>query len=79
MHTVPEKWDEARKICVQEETHLLILNSGVEMDAVKSIWSKHPNITGGVYSDYFFVGVHDRFNEGEYLTIKGTEVERCSP
>jgi len=49
------------------------------MDAVKSIWSKHPNITGDVYSNYLFVGVHDRFNEGEYITIFGTVVERYYP
>ena len=79
MHTVAEKWDDARKICIQEGTHLLILNSGAEMDAVKSIWSQHPNITGGAYSHYIFVGVHDRFNEGEYVTILGTVVERCFP
>jgi len=79
MHTLAEKWDEARKICIQEGTHLLILNSGAEMDAVKAIWSKYHNITGGFFTDYLFVGVHDQFNEGEYVTILGTVVERCYP
>jgi hypothetical protein len=78
-HAVAEKWDDARKICTQEGTHLLILNSGTEMDAVKSIWSKQPNISGTIYPDYIFVGVHDRFNEGEYITILGTVVELCYP
>jgi hypothetical protein len=76
---VAETWDDARKICIQEGTHLLILNSGTEMDAVKSVWSKHPNISGTIYPDYMFVGVHDRFNEGEYITILGTVFERCYP
>jgi hypothetical protein len=80
MHTVPEKWDDARKICIGEGTHLLILNSGAEMDAVRTIWSKYTNITGPAYVDYYiFVGVHDRFNEGEFITILGTAVERCYP
>jgi len=79
MHTVAEKWNDARKICIEEGTHLLILNSGAEMDAVTSIWSKHPNITGDVHSNYLYAGVHDRFNEGEYITIFGTVVERYYP
>jgi len=28
MHTVAEKWNDARKICIEEGIHLLILNSG---------------------------------------------------
>ena len=75
MHTVAEKWDDARKICMQEGTHLLILNSGAEMDAVKSIWSKNLNISGSNFPDYIYVGVHDRFNEGDFITILGTAVE----
>jgi len=79
MHTVAEKWDDARKICNQEGAHLLIVNSGREMDAVRSIWLQHQNLTGGVYFHAIFVGVHDRFTEGDYITILGTVVERCYP
>jgi hypothetical protein len=62
---------------MQEGTHLLILNSGAEMDAVRSIWSRQPTITGGYSPECIYVGVHDRFKEGEFITILGTVVEGC--
>jgi hypothetical protein len=77
MHTAAEKWDDARRICIQEGTHLLILNSGAEMDAVRSIWARNPNISGSIFPDYIYVGGHDRFNEGEYVTILGSVSEGC--
>jgi hypothetical protein len=77
MHTTAENWDDARKICIQEGTHLLILNSGAEMDAVRSIWENNLNISGSIFPEYVFVGAHDRFNEGEYITILGSVAERC--
>lgn len=76
MHTTAEKWDDARKICIQEGTHLLILNSGAEMDAVRSLWAKSPNVSGSIFPEYIYVGIHDRFNEGDYITILGTVVQR---
>lgn len=76
MHTSAEKWDDARKICVQEGTHLIILNSGAEMDAVRSLWAKSPNVSGSIFPEYIYVGIHDRFNEGDYITILGNVVER---
>lgn len=74
VQTAAETWDEARKICIREGTHLLILNSGAEMDAVKSIWKKHSNFTGTTWKNYIHVGAHDRFKEGDYVTILGKEL-----
>jgi hypothetical protein len=80
LYTEAATWDEARETCIREGTHLLILNSGAEMDAVKSIWAERPNVSGSSWPNYIHVGVHDRFKEGQYVTILGKEhCHRTSP
>jgi hypothetical protein len=69
MHTKAASWDDARKTCIQEGTHLLILNSGAEVDAVKSLWLKHPNFDGATWGNHIFIGAHDRFTEGDFVTL----------
>ncbi|KDR10085.1 Hemolymph lipopolysaccharide-binding protein [Zootermopsis nevadensis] len=59
MHTEAVSWDEVRKACIDEGSHLVILNSLTEVEVVKSIWSKHPIISGSQWPEYIYIGAHD--------------------
>jgi hypothetical protein len=70
-HKSGKTWDEARKICKQEGGHLVIINSEEESKVLQNLFARAPNIQGVNHNDYAFIGIHDRFVEGEYLTIFG--------
>ncbi|XP_069701697.1 hemolymph lipopolysaccharide-binding protein-like [Periplaneta americana] len=71
LHTVGNTWHGALKICEEEGAHLLIVNSDEEALALKPLWDKNPpaNISGSVHNNWAWIGVHDMYKEGEYLTI----------
>lgn len=73
MHTEAVSWDEVRKACIDEGSHLVILNSLTEVEVVKSIWSKHPIISGSQWPEYIYIGAHDLLEEGKYVTVLGKE------
>jgi hypothetical protein len=70
-HTTPKTWDEARQICQQEGGYLVVINSEAESKVMQSFLDGARNIKGANHNDYAFVGFHDRFVEGEYLTVFG--------
>lgn len=60
-HTEPVKWVEARDICDKEGAHLAIINSEAEAKFVTSLWNSS--------SKWAFIGTHDFYVEGNYVTI----------
>lgn len=70
-HTTPKTWDEARRICQQEGGYLVVINSEAESKVMQNFLDGARNIKGANHNDYAFVGFHDRFVEGEYLTVFG--------
>jgi hypothetical protein len=54
-------WVEARDICEKEGAHLAVVNSEAEAKFVSSIWTSS--------SDWAFIGTHDLYVEGKYVTI----------
>ncbi|XP_069696355.1 hemolymph lipopolysaccharide-binding protein-like [Periplaneta americana] len=70
-HKTPKTWDEARKICEQEGGHLAIINSEDESKVLQNLFSKVAKIEGAGHNDFAFIGIHDRFVEGEFMTIFG--------
>ncbi|PSN46950.1 hypothetical protein C0J52_12567 [Blattella germanica] len=73
LHAVLKTWFEARDICAQEGAHLPVINSDREANALLHFWTPHPKIAN-LYdwrNDWAFIGFHDQFVEGEYVTIFG--------
>jgi hypothetical protein len=70
-HTAGKTWDGARRTCDQEGAHLAVINSEAELNVLKNLFHSVPKIRGVKYNQYAYIGFHDRFSEGEYLTIFG--------
>ncbi|XP_068083929.1 uncharacterized protein [Anabrus simplex] len=69
-HTVSRTWEEARYVCEQEGAHLAIINSEEEANILSDIFKRSPKIPN-VQWDFAFIGYHDLYDEGNYLTIFG--------
>ncbi|XP_069694778.1 hemolymph lipopolysaccharide-binding protein-like [Periplaneta americana] len=65
-HETPKTWDEARKICEEEGAYLAIVNSKKESQIFQNLLS-----SATTYRDFLLLGFHDRFVEGEFVTIFG--------
>ncbi|XP_067000267.2 hemolymph lipopolysaccharide-binding protein [Anabrus simplex] len=65
-HKEARTWDDAQKTCVKEGAHLAIINSEEESAVIMFMMSRAPEV-----NQWAFVGFHDRFVEGQYLTIFG--------
>jgi hypothetical protein len=77
-HTSGKTWRDARDVCVQEGTHLLILNSEKEAGVIRSIWKRHPKVLDGWRNDCAYIGIHDEYTEGEYITLFGKAISLVS-
>ena len=60
-HTEPIIWLEARDICDKEGAHLAIINSEAEAKFLTSLWTWS--------SEWAYLGTHDFYVEGKYVTI----------
>ena len=54
-------WVEARDICDKEGAHLAVINSEAEAKFITSLWNTK--------SEWAFIGTHDLYVEGNYVTI----------
>nr|CAD7437557.1 unnamed protein product [Timema bartmani]CAD7453948.1 unnamed protein product [Timema tahoe] len=75
-HTDPQVWEDARKTCAKEGGHLAIINSEEESKVTQQLFARHPKINNVQYSDFAFIGFHDMYNEGSYLTIYGDPLDK---
>jgi hypothetical protein len=70
-YTIGKNWDEARRICDQEGGHLAIINSEAEFTVLQDLYKLVPVTNNVDTNSWAFIGLHDRFVEGEFLTIQG--------
>ena len=66
-HNTPKTWYESWQICKSEGGHLAVFNSQEEATFV-----------GGIPStsfDWAFIGFHDLYAEGAYVTIFGKDLQ----
>jgi hypothetical protein len=68
LHSSVRNWMEASNVCRQENAHLLIINSEAEAKAMQPLWVSHPTL-GDWRDSWSFVGIHDQFEEGKFVTI----------
>lgn len=66
LHSERKNWHAAREICAQEGGHLAIINSEKESKVLRDIFAP---VADKMKNDWAFIGFHDLYNEGQYLTI----------
>ncbi|XP_067004405.2 hemolymph lipopolysaccharide-binding protein [Anabrus simplex] len=66
-HSTAKTWEKARNTCLQEGAHLAVVNSERESQYMVQVMRHHQ-------SQIAYIGFHDRFVEGEFLTVLGTSL-----
>lgn len=66
LHDMATDWHEARQMCEAEGTTLLIPYTLDEMENLKLLMSNMK-----AHYTAIFVGIHDKFSAGNYVTVKG--------
>ena len=70
-HRTGRTWDEARRICQEEGSHLAVVNSEQEAKFLANFLSDPSRQINVQHTDQVSIGFHDRFIKGEYLTVLG--------
>ncbi|KAJ8680057.1 hypothetical protein QAD02_015844 [Eretmocerus hayati] len=70
LHEDLATWNKARKICIKEGAHLAIVNSQQESEMLANMF-KHSNLMKYEHREsvVVFLGFHDLYQEGEFVTI----------
>ncbi|XP_054002319.1 hemolymph lipopolysaccharide-binding protein-like [Hylaeus anthracinus] len=76
LHTRAATWNVARKLCIEEGGHLAIVNSFAEAHILMDIFNRSGPVKGAVYPDEAFLGVHDLFSEGDWVTVLGDSLAK---
>nr|CAD7394737.1 unnamed protein product [Timema cristinae] len=66
VHVTAKTWEEARKVCIAEKAHLVIINSEAEAKAVLKIWQEYP--FPKLNPLFIFLGFNDIKGEGKYVS-----------
>ncbi|KAF7383743.1 hypothetical protein HZH68_014500 [Vespula germanica] len=69
LHTRGKTWNEARKICIEEGGHLAVINSIAEANVLSDLFNRSGSLTDATYSNQMYLGIHDIFVEGDWVTI----------
>ncbi|KZC10280.1 PREDICTED: hemolymph lipopolysaccharide-binding protein-like [Dufourea novaeangliae] len=69
LHTRAKTWNNARKSCKEEGAHLAIVNSKSEARVLTGIFNRIGLIIGTDHPDHAFLGIHDCYAEGDWVTI----------
>nr|CAD7259886.1 unnamed protein product [Timema shepardi] len=73
VHVTAKTWEEARKVCIAEKAHLVVINSEAEAKAVLKIWQEYP--FPKLNPLFIFLGFNDIKGEGKYVTVTGEPLE----
>ncbi|KAM3956936.1 uncharacterized protein ACR2FA_009055 [Aphomia sociella] len=77
-HTECQTWPRAYMTCAAEGGHLAVINSAVEAQALKELYSKIPkNNIHCKYKEPFLVGFLDWNKDGTWFTIHGETLEEA--
>lgn len=69
IHTVPQTWADAKRVCGQEGATFWHPDNDSEAKALLSFWNRtKPNI------EWIYVGLSDLFVEGVFETVDGTYI-----
>nr|XP_034186983.1 uncharacterized protein LOC117607422 [Osmia lignaria] len=70
-HSRAKGWNTARKICNEEGGHLAVINSYAEQRALTELFKRGGEVVGSTFKDTAFLGLHDLYFEGDWVTILG--------
>ncbi|XP_012251236.2 hemolymph lipopolysaccharide-binding protein-like [Athalia rosae] len=76
LHTRALPWNEARKMCNEEGGHLAVINSVVEAQVLMDMFNTSGPIKNAAYNYVAYVGIHDLYKEGEWVSISGESLAR---
>lgn len=76
LHTRAATWNNARKICNEEGGHLAIINSLAEERILLNLFNHSGPIRGAVYPNEAFLGIHDLYTEGEWVSVLGDSLAK---
>ncbi|XP_067013912.2 C-type mannose receptor 2 [Anabrus simplex] len=71
LYTYGETWDGARRRCAADGAHLAIPNSAAEAAILKQLIQRHSTLPHTKSNDLAWLGLHDMFNEGIFMSIYG--------
>ncbi|XP_076643572.1 C-type mannose receptor 2-like [Halictus rubicundus] len=69
LHARAVTWADARNICREEGAHLAIINSKAEAKVLSTLLSQMGHVRNATAQDTSFLGIHDQFKEGEWVTV----------
>ncbi|XP_031825355.1 hemolymph lipopolysaccharide-binding protein-like [Nomia melanderi] len=69
LHRHAMNWASARKVCRDECAHLAVINSGAEARMLGEMVSNMGHIRAASHEGKVFIGIHDMFAEGEWVTV----------
>ena len=72
-YSTPATWFGAKKICEQEGTRLLVLNSEREFITIKGVWDTYPKLFPDDRNKYLHIALHDLLEEGLFITLDGKD------
>lgn len=72
LHDLATDWDEAVQICKAEGTELLKPDSLDEVENLKLLMSNMR-----AHYEAVFIGLHDKFSDGDFVTLKGAVFYLC--
>lgn len=76
-HAKPVEWNEAREICNEEGGHLAVINSRAEANVLMEIYNQSQQMEGATDPDVTFIGMHDMYKEGVWVTILGDKLVKA--
>ncbi|XP_069694777.1 hemolymph lipopolysaccharide-binding protein-like [Periplaneta americana] len=68
-HTDSKTWFDALLTCHSEGAHLAVINSALEDSLLKDLFSRYNNLYGAQDVNSVFIGFHDLYEEGYFMTI----------
>ncbi|GBP25027.1 Hemolymph lipopolysaccharide-binding protein [Eumeta japonica] len=75
-HTTPKTWTDAFLTCHAEQSYLAIIDDKEEADFItKGVKAVAEDVRGDYVKDFIAVGYHDKFEEGNYITLKGQKLD----
>nr|AQY54450.1 immulectin 14 [Hepialus xiaojinensis] len=79
LHLEPKTWSDAFVTCQAEQSYLAIINSAGEAQFFKEKLADHPpaSLNGTQNHLGVYLGFHDMFTEGSYITIQGTTLSQA--
>ncbi|XP_012260693.2 hemolymph lipopolysaccharide-binding protein-like [Athalia rosae] len=77
-HCQAKTWNDARLECKREGGHLVVINSVEEAYVITQLFNaSRSGIVDAVYTTYAFVGIHDMFEDGQFVTLDGKTLEEA--